>query len=86
MMNGVALLNLQIMAPANMKDRSKQGQNNGDRWGKCSLGRQLQPLEIFNVTAPFFHMLTFIALTKRISKVLSGYVMTAYFRLAHFPL
>ena len=41
-MNGVGLLNLQIMSPANT-DRSKKGFTDGDRRKKRSLQRQQQP-------------------------------------------
>ena len=39
-MNGAALLNLHniIVAPANMRDRSKQSRNDGDTW-KMFLGQ-----------------------------------------------
>ena len=51
--NGAVLLNVQIMAPANTKDLSKQGCNDGDRWKMANaLGRQQQPLESLNMTAP----------------------------------
>ena len=50
-MKDAALLNLQILATGNTKDRSKQDRNDGDT-RKMFIGRAAAALESFNVTAP----------------------------------
>ena len=71
-MNGAALLNVQIMAPANTKDRPKQDRNDGARW-KMFLC-QTAAFGILQCDNTIFCM--FVTLTKRIFKALSGYGMT----------
>ena len=74
-MTCVALLNVQIMAPANTKGQSKQGHNDGGRW-KMFLGQVASAFGIIQHVSTIFRMLTFVTLTKRVFKALSGYTMT----------
>ena len=70
-----SFLNVQIMAPANMKDLSKQGPNDRGRW-KMFLGQVAAALGIIQRVSTIFRILTFVTLTKRVFKALSGYATT----------
>ena len=71
-MNGAVLLNVQIMAPANTKERSKQGCNDGGRW-KMFIGQAAAAFgNIIQRDSTIFRMSTLITLTKRIFKALRG--------------
>ena len=74
-MKGAALLNLPILATGNTKHRSKQDRNDGDT-RKIFLGRAAAALRIIQRDSTIFRTLTFISLTKKIFKALSGYAMT----------
>ena len=84
-MKGAALLNLLIMATANTKNRSKRGRNNGNRW-KMFHRQAAAAFGIIKRDSTIFHMLTFISLTKKIFKALSGVCRDYLIVFGTFPL